>query len=177
MNKKHLIFPAVLMLAAVFAPPADAQTRTGKSRAKKPPVAAQPAQPVIPSYAIKTVSGLTYLITKAGTGQRPKTGDNVVVHYTGTLTNGVKFDSSRDAGQPFTFPLGQGRVIRGWDEGIAKLRVGDQAILVIPPSIGYGQRGAGNVIPPDATLIFIVELVNIEAASVSRLEPDKKTRE
>ncbi len=93
----------------------------------------------------------------------PKAGETVVVHYTGTLTNGIKFDSSRDRGQPFEFPLGAGRVIKGWDEGIAKLRIGDQAILVIPPTLGYGARGAGGgEIPPNATLIFIVELVNIK---------------
>ena len=93
----------------------------------------------------------------------PKTGETVVVHYTGTLTNGVKFDSSRDRGEPIAFPLGTGRVIKAWDEGIAKLRIGDQAILVIPASIGYGERGAGGgEIPPGATLIFIVELVDIK---------------
>ena len=112
--------------------------------------------------AVKTASGLTYLITRKGTGVQPKVGQVVVVHYTGTLTDGTKFDSSRDSGKPFEFPLGAGRVIKGWDEGIGKLHVGDQAILVIPPSIGYGSRGAGGVIPPDATLIFIVELVDVK---------------
>jgi FKBP-type peptidyl-prolyl cis-trans isomerase len=88
----------------------------------------------------------------------------VVVHYTGTLTNGVKFDSSRDAGEPFAFKLATKQVIKGWDEGIAKLRVGDQAILVIPPALAYGAKGAGEgLIPPNATLIFIVELVEIKA--------------
>ena len=87
-------------------------------------------------------------------------GDTVSVHYTGTLTDGTKFDSSRDPdrGEPIQFPLGQGRVIKGWDEGIAMMHVGDQAILVIPPSIGYGPRGQGPI-PPDSTLIFVVELV------------------
>ena len=112
---------------------------------------------------MKTESGLVYLITKQGTGAHAKAGDTVSVHYTGTLTDGTKFDSSRDRGEPIEFPLGAGRVIKGWDEGIAKMKVGDQAILVIPPSIGYGARGAGNgLIPPDATLIFIVELVGIK---------------
>lgn len=115
------------------------------------------------SGAVKTASGLIYLITKKGTGAQAKAGDTVSVHYTGTLTDGTKFDSSRDRGEPIEFALGQGRVIKGWDEGIAKMKVGDQAILVIPPSIGYGERGAGGgLIPPGATLIFIVELVGVK---------------
>ena len=79
------------------------------------------------------------------------------------MGSGVKFDSSLDRGQPFKFKLGEGRVIKGWDEGIAKLRVGEQATLIIPPQLGYGERGAGGVIPPDATLIFIVELIGVAA--------------
>ena len=139
---------------------ADAQTRRSKSSAKRPVKKAA----VLPTGAVKTPSGLTYLITQKGTGTVvPKVGQTVSVHYTGTLTNGVKFDSSRDRDEPISFPIGMGKVIKGWDEGIGKLRVGDQAILVIPPSIGYGSRGAGGgVIPPDATLIFIVELVDIK---------------
>lgn len=120
------------------------------------------AAPVLSAGAVKTPSGLTYLITQHGTGVMPKVGQTVVVHYTGTLTNGIKFDSSRDAGKPFEFPLGMHRVIKGWDEGIGKLHVGDHAILVIPPELGYGARGAGGVIPPNATLIFIVELVDVK---------------
>ena len=114
------------------------------------------------SAAITTPSGLTYLITKKGTGRQPKTGETVVIHYTGMLTNGVKFDSSRDRGEPLSFELGAGRVIKGWDEGIAKLRVGDHAILVIPSNLAYGSRGAGGVIPPDSTLIFVVEVVDVK---------------
>jgi peptidylprolyl isomerase len=117
--------------------------------------------PRVAPAAITTRSGLTYLITKKGTGRRPKTGDTVVIHYTGMLTNGVKFDSSRD-GKPFSFKLGVGQVIKGWDEGVAKLRVGDHAILVIPSKLGYGAKGAGDVIPPDANLIFVVEMVDIK---------------
>ena len=117
--------------------------------------------PASSSGAVKTASGLIYLSTRSGSGAQPKAGDIVSVHYTGTLTDGTKFDSSRDRGEPIEFPLGQGRVIKGWDEGIARMKVGEQAVLVIPPSIGYGARGAGGVIPPDATLIFIVELVGI----------------
>jgi FKBP-type peptidyl-prolyl cis-trans isomerase len=111
--------------------------------------------------AIKTASGLSYIVLEKGTGRVPKPGETVAVHYTGTLTNGVRFDSSRDRGEPIEFPLGVGRVIKGWDEGIAKLRTGDKAILIIPPHLGYGARGAGGDIPPNATLVFIVELVNI----------------
>ena len=149
------------ILLTVTGVSADAQTNKRKTTTKKRPVAAKPA--VIPTGAVKTASGLTYLITQKGTGTAvPKNGQTVSVHYTGTLTNGVKFDSSRDGNEPISFPIGMGKVIKGWDEGIGKLRVGDQAILVIPPSIGYGTRGAGGVIPPDATLIFIVELVDIK---------------
>ena len=119
------------------------------------------------SAAVTTPSGLTYLITKKGSGRQPKTGETVVIHYTGTLTNGVKFDSSHDREQPFSFKLGVGQVIKGWDEGVAKLRVGDQAILVIPGALAYGPRGAGGVIPPDATLIFVVEVVDVKAKSLT----------
>lgn len=115
------------------------------------------------SAAITTPSGLTYLITKKGTGPQLKAGDTVIMNYTGTLTNGMKFDSSYDRNEPFSFPLGAGRVIKGWDEGVAKLRVGDHAILVIPGKLAYGPRGVPNVIPPDSTLIFIVEVVDVKA--------------
>jgi FKBP-type peptidyl-prolyl cis-trans isomerase len=105
------------------------------------------------------------MVTRHGTGQQLKAGDTVVVQYTGLLTNGTKFDSSLDRNQPFEFPLGAGRVIRGWDEGIVRLRVGDQAMLIIPPQLGYGAKGAGGIIPPDATLIFIVEVVSVKETS------------
>lgn len=114
------------------------------------------------SSAVTTESGLTYIITKEGTGAQLKAGDEIIVNYTGLLTNGTKFDSSLNRGTPFSFPLGAGRVIKGWDEGFQKLRIGDHAMLIIPPSIGYGARGAGGVIPPDATLIFIVEVIGVK---------------
>ncbi len=109
-----------------------------------------------------TASGLRYIDFGGGNGAAAKAGDTVSVHYTGTLENGQKFDSSRDRNQPFGFPLGAGRVIKGWDEGVAGMRVGDKRRLIIPSTLGYGSSGAGGVIPPDATLIFEVELLGIK---------------
>jgi FKBP-type peptidyl-prolyl cis-trans isomerase FkpA len=112
-----------------------------------------------------TPSGLQITDTQLGTGPEARKGQNVSVHYTGWLYNdgqqGAKFDSSRDRGQPFQFPLGAGRVIKGWDEGVAGMKVGGQRTLIIPPELGYGARGAGHVIPPNATLKFDVELLGV----------------
>jgi peptidylprolyl isomerase len=110
---------------------------------------------------ITTPSGLKYTILKAGKGATPKSGQVVVVHYTGTLTNGKKFDSSRDKGQPFSFKVGVGQVIPGWDEALSTMKVGERRKLTIPPKLGYGAAGAGGVIPPNATLIFDVELLKL----------------
>lgn len=109
----------------------------------------------------KTASGLQYVDTKVGTGASPKTGQTAVVHYTGWLLDGKKFDSSKDRGQPFTFAVGRGQVIKGWDEGVATMKVGGVRKLIIPPDLGYGARGAGGAIPPNATLTFEVELLEI----------------
>jgi FKBP-type peptidyl-prolyl cis-trans isomerase len=108
-----------------------------------------------------TSTGLKYEDVKQGTGEEAKTGKTVSVHYTGWLTDGKKFDSSKDRGQPFEFPLGGGRVIKGWDEGVQGMKVGGVRKLTIPASLGYGSRGAGGVIPPDATLVFEVELLGV----------------
>lgn len=108
-----------------------------------------------------TESGLYYIRTKKGSGAKPKNGEKVKVHYTGTLLDGTKFDSSVDREEPFEFPIGQGRVIKGWDEGIAMMQKGEKGILVIPSSIGYGPRGSGPVIGPYSTLVFEVELIDI----------------
>ena len=113
-----------------------------------------------------TASGLQITDTKVGTGATPKTGQIAVVHYTGWLSEGgakgKKFDSSVDRGQPFEFPLGRHQVIAGWDEGVATMKVGGKRTLVIPPELGYGARGAGGVIPPNAILIFDVELLDVK---------------
>ena len=110
---------------------------------------------------ITTESGLKCIIETVGTGKAPKAGDMVKVHYTGTLEDGTKFDSSRDGGQPFEFTIGIGQVIKGWDEGIGMMKEGGRRQLVIPANLGYGARGAGKAIPPNATLLFDVELIEV----------------
>ncbi len=109
-----------------------------------------------------TASGLGYKIIEQGNGKKPEKGKNVKVHYKGILEDGTVFDSSYDRGQPFEFPLGMGRVIKGWEEGIPLFNVGGKGILRIPPELGYGNAGAGNIIPPNATLIFEVEIISAE---------------
>ena len=110
---------------------------------------------------VTTPSGLKYVDQVVGTGEVAVAGKMANVHYTGWLENGKKFDSSVDRGQPFSFPLGAGRVIKGWDEGVQGMKVGGKRKLTIPSDLGYGSRGAGGVIPPNATLIFDVELLGI----------------
>jgi FKBP-type peptidyl-prolyl cis-trans isomerase FkpA len=109
-----------------------------------------------------TPSGLEYTDETIGTGPTPTTGAQVTVHYVGTLTDGSKFDSSRDRDEPFTFAIGEGEVIAGWDEGVMSMQVGGKRTLTIPPQLGYGAAGAGGVIPPNATLIFEVELLEVD---------------
>lgn len=111
---------------------------------------------------ITTASGLQYEDLVVGTGASPTRGDTVIVHYTGWLEDGTKFDSSVDRGQPFSFVIGVGQVIPGWDEGVATMQIGGQRRLTIPAELGYGTQGAGGVIPPNATLIFEVELLGIQ---------------
>jgi peptidylprolyl isomerase len=126
-----------------------------------PPINAVLAQ----ETSVTTPSGLKIEDTKVGEGASPSTGQTCVMHYTGWLyengQKGRKFDSSVDRGEPFEFPIGTGRVIKGWDEGVASMKVGGKRTLIIPPELGYGARGAGGVIPPNATLIFDVELLGI----------------
>src|SRR5436853_4321823 len=132
-------------------------------------VANAPVHPAIAQTAGKTMttaSGLQITDIKAGTGATPKPGQTCVMHYTGWLyqngAKGQKFDSSLDRGQPFEFPIGVKRVIAGWDEGVASMKVGGKRTLIIPPELGYGGRGAGGVIPPNATLMFDVELLAVK---------------
>lgn len=110
---------------------------------------------------VTTASGLVYEDITVGSGLTADAGMHVTVHYTGWLTNGTKFDSSKDRNDPFSFPLGAGHVIRGWDEGVQGMQVGGVRKLTIPPQLGYGARGAGGVIPPNATLVFEVELLGL----------------
>lgn len=123
-----------------------------------------PPPPVMPEYnekdIVKTPSGLGYIVIKEGTGPQPKSGQNIKVHYSGWLTSGKLFDSSIQRGSPIQFPLGMGKVIRGWDEGLAMMKEGGKRLLIIPPDLAYGSADRG-VIPPNSTLIFEVELVEV----------------
>ena len=139
-----------------------------KPAARPVPRAVKPA-PKPPQLGITTASGLTYVITSRANGRRPKTGETVLVHYTGTLTDGTKFDSSQDRKEPIAFPLGRSAVIKGWDEGIAQLGIGDCAVLIVPPQLAYGEKGAGGVIPPNATLVFVVTLVDVKGGALSEV--------
>ena len=143
---------------AIFDKELEKLEKQAAEKAKK----AKEAIDALKKGAKVTASGLAYKIIKKGTGAKAETGKTVSVHYTGKLSNGTKFDSSYDRNQPIEFELGRGRVIKGWDEGISLLNVGSKATFIIPPDLGYGARGAGGVIPPNATLIFDVELVDVK---------------
>ena len=154
---------ATRFLAAAFAAALAAVTATAQ---EPKPTPAPGAEKTSESKMTKTPSGLQYEDVKVGDGASPQKGQTAVVHYTGWLwengAKGKKFDSSVDRGQPFSFPVGMGRVIKGWDEGVATMKVGGTRILLIPPDLGYGSRGAGGAIPPNATLIFDVELLGVK---------------
>jgi len=128
--------------------------------------AARPAAAQTQGKVMTTETGLKFIDTTVGTGASPKSGQTCVMHYTGWLwengAKGKKFDSSLDRGEPFTFRIGMGEVIKGWDEGVATMKPGGKRTLLIPPQLGYGARGAGGVIPPNATLLFEVELLGVQ---------------
>ena len=146
-----------LLLITVMVTAVSMPAQNGRNMGAKSPAA--PAK--VEGPGVKTASGLQYWELQKGTGPEAVKGSNVTVHYTGWLTNGKKFDSSLDRNQPFQFTLGAGQVIRGWDEGVAGMRVGGKRQLRIPPQLGYGARGAANVIPPNSTLVFDVELLAV----------------
>jgi len=138
-----------------------AETAAAGNTTSQPSDDATPAE--TQGDVVTTESGLQYIDLVVGSGESPQKGDNVVVDYTGWLEDGTKFDSSVDRGTPFTFPIGMGRVIPGWDEGVSSMKVGGKRKLIIPSELAYGERGAGNVIPPNSTLTFEVELHEIKA--------------
>jgi peptidylprolyl isomerase len=154
---EKLIVAALLMVAVAI--PACAQKETMQVDGGAPQLQKSESAS---SKMITTPSGLAYEDVVVGTGPSPKTGRMVKVHYTGTLQDGTKFDSSVDRGQPFAFIIGVGQVIPGWDEGVMGMKVGGKRKLVIPPQLGYGDAGAGGVIPPNATLLFDVELLDAQ---------------
>jgi peptidylprolyl isomerase len=156
MKRISLLLPTAMAAALAVAPAAADEKPTPAPQAEKKGELKMNSTP----------SGLQYADTREGTGPSPKTGQICVMDYTGWLwengAKGKKFDSSVDRGTPFEFPIGQGRVIKGWDEGVASMKVGGKRTLLIPPQLGYGSRGAGNVIPPNATLLFEVELIAVK---------------
>ncbi len=154
---KYLIAAAiVLALAVVFA-----VAQSTAKRASPPPNTNAPTK--VTGDGVKTASGLQYWEIRVGIGQEAKEGSHVRVHYTGWLTTGKKFDSSVDAGKPFDFTIGNGEVIKGWEEGVAGMKVGGKRQLRIPPNLGYGADGTpGGPIPPNATLIFDVQLLGVQ---------------
>ena len=150
-NQRITIAVVAVLILAVIGVMAYSSLNRGKAT----------SSPLDTSGMTTIASGLQYKDLVVGKGQEAKPGDAVSVHYTGWLTDGTKFDSSVDRGQPFEFTIGIGQVIQGWDEGVAGMKVGGKRKLLIPPALGYGVSGAGNTIPPNATLIFDVELLAI----------------
>ena len=153
--------PLVLALS-LFAVLAVASGCGSGEKSSTPATPSNAAPMKVNGQPTTAASGLQYWDIVVGTGATAAPGSTVKVHYSGFLTNGVKFDSSRDRGEPFSFPLGAGQVIKGWDQGIAGMKVGGQRQLRIPPQLGYGAEGAGRTIPPNATLVFDVELLGID---------------
>src|ERR1700758_394514 len=160
---KNLIAAAIIVL--VLGSAAFAQTPTHKPSHPVRPNTNAPTK--VTGDGVKNDSGLQYWDIKVGTGQEAKSGDHVKVHYTGWFTSGKKFDSSVDAHQPYSFTLGQGNVIKGWDEGVAGMKGGGKRQLRIPPELAYGENGYKGIVPPNATLIFDVQLLAVTPAAAT----------
>ncbi len=170
--RKAIAIPVTLLIVAVLIAGLFWLLNTGEQSPATTPAAPTSVAPTPTAQQqnpnptggtmITTASGLQYEDLVVGTGASPTRGDTVIVHYTGWLEDGTKFDSSVDRGQPFSFVIGVGQVIPGWDEGVATMQIGGQRRLTIPAELGYGTQGAGGVIPPNATLIFEVELLGIQ---------------
>jgi FKBP-type peptidyl-prolyl cis-trans isomerase len=158
---KYLMVSAIIVIILAVAAVVVAQTAPAKKSAAAAPNTKAPAK--VTGDGVKTDSGLQYWDIRVGNGETAKEGSHVRVHYTGWLTTGKKFDSSVDANQPFDFTIGNGEVIKGWEEGVAGMRVGGKRQLRIPPSLGYGANGTPDgTIPPNATLIFDVQLLAVQ---------------
>jgi len=162
MNRR-IALPTFLVFTAAIA-----FSQTSPHRAQTIPNTNSPTK--VTGDGVKTDSGLEYWDIKVGTGDEAKAGDKVRVHYTGWFTDGKKFDSSVDARQPYEFTLGEGKVIKGWDEGVTGIRVGGKRQLRIPPELAYGEAGYKTIIPPNSTLIFDVQLLAILPPSASKPE-------
>ena len=157
-----LIFLATLGVACGSSSDSEATKVTDSTQTIKATELIQPTEVTMEEETTTTASGLQIKVLVVGTGEAATVGKTAVVHYTGWLLDGTKFDSSVDRGTPFEFALGAGRVIKGWDEGVATMNIGGKVELIIPPDLGYGAQGAGGVIPPNATLKFEVELLGLK---------------
>ncbi len=157
-----IIAPAFLLALACGGDSGEDEADATSTATGSPAMSAAAGPPPVDGDTVTTPSGIQYIVIEAGDGPQAQAGQRVRVHYTGWLTDGTKFDSSLDGGEPFSFELGAGSVIRGWDEGVAMMAIGEKSRLIIPAELGYGERGAGRAIPPGATLIFDVELLGTE---------------